>query len=291
MPMEWSQAKRTSRPSIQPVYTYALVLISLAATLGIQGFRYMRVWTPLERHYLPAYLGSLMAGLVRDNSAYTLLQVVTRKGSRVALDSDVVPTMSDSGANAFALTEEAVKHGALRLEFHRAYYNNAEMHVYLGKLIYQNQTLMDLVRPALWSGLVIFFAGILLATYLDHRRSIVLRYGRRPRGPELTTGAQSNHQQSSRGMGFVSKLHTMMDRVLCLNKKVHVPLGKDNTRVLIMKEALPKGPSKLAPVAAGTDVKPQPSGMTQKLTPVEPTPSQNRELEHALPPTPRRFFE
>jgi len=93
------------------------------------------------------------------------------------------PRCRTAERNAFALTEEAVKHGALRLEFHRAYYNNAEMHVYLGKLIYQNQTLMDLVRPALWSGLVIFFAGILLATYLDHRRSIVLRYGRRPRGP------------------------------------------------------------------------------------------------------------
>ncbi len=291
MRMEWGRAKSTGGPSIQPVYTYALVTLSLMATLGIQGFRCMRVWTPLERYYLPAYLGSQLAGVVRGNGSYTLLQVVTRKGSRVALNSDVVPALSNSGENTLALTEEAVKHGALRLEFHRAHYNNAAMHAYLGNLIYQNQTLMDLVRPALWGGLVLFFAGLLPATYLDHKRSIVLRYGKRLRSPELTTGAQSNHQQSSRGMGFVSTLHTMMDQVLGLNKKLHVPLVKDNPRVLNMKEALPKEPPKPAPVATGTDVKPQPSGMRQKLNPVEPTPSQNREMEHALPPTPRRFFE
>ena len=64
-----------------------------------------------------------------------------------------------------------MKHGALRLEFHRAHYDNAEMHAYLGNLIYQNQTLMELVRPALWGGLVLFFAGILPATYLDRKRS------------------------------------------------------------------------------------------------------------------------
>ena len=85
------EQRAQAEPSVQPVYTYALVLISLMATLGIQGFRYMRVWTPLERHYLRAYLGSQMAGVVRDNGSYTLLQVVTRKGSRLALDSDVLP--------------------------------------------------------------------------------------------------------------------------------------------------------------------------------------------------------
>jgi len=137
MRTEWGQAKSTG---VQPVYTYALVLISLVAALGIQGFRLHAVWTPLERHYLPAYLGSQMAGVVRDNGSYTLLQVVTRKGSRVALDSDVVPAMSNSGENTYALTEEAVKHGALRLELHRAYYNNAEMHSYLGKLIIRTKS-------------------------------------------------------------------------------------------------------------------------------------------------------
>ena len=192
MRTEWGRTKSTVGTRTTPVYTYVLALLSVVATLGIQSFRYMRVWTPLERHYLSAYLGSQLAGVVRDSGSYTLLQVVTRKGSRVALDSDVVPAVSNSGENTFAITQEAAKHGALRLEFHRAYYKNAEMHAYLGNWIYQNQTLMDLVRPALWAGLVLFFAGLLPATYLDGKRSSVLRQGSRPRGPQLTTGAQLN---------------------------------------------------------------------------------------------------
>ena len=149
MRMTWGRGERTRGPSIRPVYTYALVLISFIATLGNQGFRYKRVWTPLERHYFPDYLGSQRVGVVRDNGWYTLLQVVTWKGRRLALDSDVVLTVTESGENSFALTEKALKHGALRLESHRGQYNNAEMHAFLGNLIYQNQTFADLVRPAL----------------------------------------------------------------------------------------------------------------------------------------------
>jgi hypothetical protein len=288
--MEWSRAKRTSRPSIQPVYTYALVLISLAATLGIQGFRYMRVWTPLERHYLPAYLGSQMAGIVRDNGSYTLLQVVTRKGSRVALDSDVVPAMSDSGQNVFALTEEAVKHGGLRLEIHRADYNNAEMHAYLGNLIYRNQNLVDLVRLALWGGLVMFFAGVLPATYLDGKRSVAVRNGKKPRSLELIPVAQLNRTRSSRGLGFVNRLHTMLKRVLDINKKVHAPRNKDNPSASIVAEPLSQKPIRM-PAAVGTDNPLRPSSTRREPTPSEQTPIQDQEFKPTVKPTPRRFFE
>jgi len=291
MRMKWGQAMSTGRTSIQPVYTYVLVLISFMATLGTLGVRYMRVWTPLERHYLPAYLGSQVVGVVRENSSYTLLQVVIRKRSRLAMDSDVVPAMSDSGENTFALTGEALKHGALRLELHRAYYNNAEMHAYLGSLIYQNQTVVDLVRPALWTGLVLFFAGLLPATYLDQKRSFALRYGRKLRGPELMPPAQLSRRQSSRGMGVVSSLRTILTRAMGSKKKLHLPLGKDNPCVLTMKAALPEEPPKIATVAAGTDSTPQSSGAPQKPTSIRPAPSQDQNLEHAVKPPERRFFE
>jgi len=113
MRMEWSRTKAGEDRAFSRSTTYALVLISLMATLGIQGFRYMRSGRPLERHYLPAYLGPLMAGLLADNSAYTLLQVVTTEGSRVGhWDSYVVhPRCRTAERIAFALTEEAVKHG------------------------------------------------------------------------------------------------------------------------------------------------------------------------------------
>ncbi|MGB2676344.1 MAG: hypothetical protein WAN12_04600 [Candidatus Acidiferrum sp.] len=288
--MKWSRAKGMRGPSIQPFYTYALALISFMATVGTQGFRYMRVWTPLERHYLLAYLGSQVVGVVRDNGSYALLQVATRKGSRLALDSDVLPTVTESGKNSFALSEEALKHGALRLEFHRGHYNNAEMHAYIGNLIYQNQTLMDLVRPALWIGLVLFFAGMLPATYLDRKRFSAPRYGRKLRGPELMTVAQFNRKHRSRGIGFVNKLRAMLDQMLGLNKKLHVPLSKDNSHVSIMAKALAQEPPKMA-AAAGTEGTPQPSDTRQEPAPLEQKPIQGPEFEHAVKPTARCFFE
>src|ERR1700722_20188758 len=226
MRMQWDRGERTVGPSIRPVYTYALVLISFIATLGIEGFRYKRVWTPLERHYFPDYLRSQIVGVVRDNGWYTLLQVVTRKGSRLALDSDVVLKVTESGENSFALTKEALKHGALHLESHHGHYNNAEMYAFLGNLIYRNQTPTDFFRPALWAGLVLFFAGLLQATYLDHKRSSAVRYGRRLARPDSMNVSQLTRRHRFRGISLVNRRRVVLDRMMGLNKKLPVSPGK-----------------------------------------------------------------
>jgi hypothetical protein len=291
MRMEWGRAKSTFRPNIQPVYTYLLVFLSIVAMLGAQGLRYERVWTPLERHYFGAYSASLIAGVVRDNGWYTLLQVVTRKGSRLALDSDVVPAVGESGENTFALTEEALKHGAMRLEFHRSYCNNSQMHAYLGSWIYQNQTLMDLVRPALWAGLVLFFAGLLPATYLDRKRSNALLYGKKPSGPDLMNLAKLNPRRRFQGCGLVNGKRTMLDRLFSLHKKLPVPIAKESPPVLVPVEPAPQEPVRLAAPNAGIDRGSPACRTRQESAPQEQSPRQEPELEHAVTPTKRRFFE
>jgi len=291
MRMEWSREKSAGRPSIQPVYTYVLVLLSVAAAVGVQGFRYTRVWTPLERHYFGAYLASQIAGVVRDNGRYTLLQVVTRKGCRLALDSDVSPAVTESGENTFALTEEALKHGAMRLEFHRTYCNNSEMHAYLGNWVYQDQTLMDLIRPAIWAGLVLFFAGLVPATYLDRKRSIALRYGKRPSSPDLMNVVKHNPKQRFRGFGLVNEKRPTLDRMFSLHKKLPVPPRKENPSILVPVEPSPQEPVKRAAPNAGIDRGSPASGTRQESASQEQTPSQEPELEHAVSPITRRFFE
>jgi hypothetical protein len=291
MRTKWDRAKSTGGLSIQPAYTYTLLLISFIAILGIQGFRYERVWTPLQRHYLAAYLGSRIGEAVRDNGWYTLLQVVTRKGSRLALDSDVVPVVTESGENTFALAKEALKHGALRLESRRGHYNNAEMHAFLSSLIYHNQATTDLFRPALWAGLVLFFAGVLPATYLDHKRSSAVRYGRKLTCPNSVGVAQLNISRRFRGIRLVNGCREVLDHLLGLNKKPPFPLGKDNPHILLMAEPLPRGPVKIAATTAGTDNRSQPSGPRQESAPLEQTQHQDQKLEHAVASTKRPFFE
>jgi len=140
------------------------------------------------------------------------------EGEPSALDSDVVPAMSDSGQNVFALTEEAVKHGGLRLEIHRADYNNAEMHAYLGNLIYRNQNLVDLSGLLCGAGWSCFSRRV--ASDLSGWQTFCCRaQWKKPRSLELIPVAQLNRTRSSRGLGFVNRLHTMLKRVLDINKK------------------------------------------------------------------------
>ena len=291
MRMEWGRAESTAGPSVQPVYTYALAFLSVVATLGIQGFRCQRVWTPLERYYFGPYLASQIAGVVRDNGSYTLLQVVTRKGSRLALDSDVATAFTETGENTFALTEEALRHGALRLEFHRSYCHNSEMHAYLGNWIYHNQTSMDLVRPALWAGLVLFFAGLLPATYLDRKRSNELRYGKKPSGRYLENVANRNPKHRFRGFGLVNEKRATLDRIFSFHKRLPVPPRKENPSILVPVEPSPQEPVKRVAPNAGVDRGSPASGTRKESASQEQTPSQEPELEHAVAPTKRRFFE
>lgn len=291
MRMQWGRARSSAGPSVQPVYTYVLAFLSVVATLGVQGFRCERVWTPLERHYFGAYLASRTVGIVRDNGWYTLLQVVTRKGSRLALDSDVVPAFTEGGENTFALAEEALKHGAIRLEFHRSYCRNSEMDDYLGNWIYQNQSLMDLVRPALRAGLVLFFVGVLPATYLDRKRSIVLRYGKGPNGRDLVNVANRSPKHRFWGFGLVNEKRTVLDRMVGLHQKLPVPPRKENPSILVPVEPSPQEPVKRAIPNAGIDRDSPASGTRQESASQEQTPSQEPELEHVVAPTKRRFFE
>src|SRR6266478_7695751 len=115
MRAEWGRDERTDWPSSKPVYTIALLILVVAAGAGVECVRFLRVWTPLERYYLLSYVGTEIAGTVRQSGGYTLLEIVTRKESRLALDREVVPVVTDNGEKTFALTSEAVKQGARQL--------------------------------------------------------------------------------------------------------------------------------------------------------------------------------
>ena len=106
-------------PSERGVWTIGAFCVALLSVFAIAGYRYMRVWTPLQRHYLLTYAGTPVAGAFRTDAPYTLLMVVTRKGARLALDSEVEPFVTEKGESTFTLTEEAIKIGDLKFEWRR----------------------------------------------------------------------------------------------------------------------------------------------------------------------------
>jgi len=60
-----------------------------------------------------------VAGTFRRDGWYTLLMAVTRKGTRIALDNEVVPFVTEKGESTFTLTDEAIKIGDLKFEWQR----------------------------------------------------------------------------------------------------------------------------------------------------------------------------
>src|SRR5712664_3355061 len=100
-------------PSDRAVWTIGALCIALLSVFAIAGYRYMRVWTPLQRNYLLTYAGTPVAGAFRTDASYTLLMVVTRKGARLALANEVEPFVTEKGESTFTLPEAAMKTGNL----------------------------------------------------------------------------------------------------------------------------------------------------------------------------------
>ncbi len=165
--------------SAQPAKSVSLIIVLIAALMtgmGIAAYRYEQVWTPLQRQYLYSYVRSAVA--LTSRGPYELWQLVDRTGGRLALDEELVTVTSASGETSFALSETAAKAGATGLVWQREPYDHAALHQFLGRWIYHDQTLIDLVQPAFWGALALFLGGVIGARSeaLIHARALRERY-------------------------------------------------------------------------------------------------------------------
>jgi len=238
MKQEWGREGYAGDwPSDKAVWTIGAFFVALLSMAAICAYRYERVLTPLQRHYLLTYAGTPTAGALRKDGWYTLLAVVTRKDSRLAIDPDVEPVTSASGESTFALTDEAVKTGAVKLEWQRERYDNAKLHELLAHWIYNDQSLTDLARPALWGGLGVFVVGLIVAIPKDAARKRERKLGRRLKGPELVTVAEFNRRNRSDGVGFIQQERSVWERVRGQVHSVNIPRAIESSHIEIMGDS------------------------------------------------------
>ena len=231
----WGREESRGWPSTFPTRTIAALVIALASVVLIGCYRYVEVWTPLQRLYLADYfITSLSPELGPNELKYQLLAIVTRKGSQLALDDDLVPVTSATGESTFALAKKPRKGQLVRLEWERAIYDNVKLHALLGHWIYRDQTLKGLARWPFWGGLGVFLMGFAFAAPKDAERARELRYGRRLKGPELVTGGKFNRRNRSRGIGFTNQERTIAERILGRSRLVCVPRARESSHFLIM---------------------------------------------------------
>jgi hypothetical protein len=206
-----------------------VIFLSVLSVGLIGDFCRAWVWTPLQRYYAPIYTvtGDYRAG--RQVRTYNVLILVTANGSRLAGDTDVV----ERGEYAFVLSDQAIKSGALRVEWQSKAFEKAKLYVLLRHLIYRDKSLLVLSKPAWLGAVVIFFGGLFLAIPKDLARARRLRNGRRLKGPELVTAAQFNRRNKSDGIGF-HQLHRSLLPLRQRSQSVRIPRRIESSHILIM---------------------------------------------------------
>ena len=236
MSREWGRNQYAGEwPNPNAAWTMVTLFLALLSVAAICAYRYAYVLTPLQHFYLKTYIRSGLRAEINlsKTDRYVLLNVVNRKGSRMALDEEVIPVTTATGESTFALTDEAVRMGDRRLVFQQGQYDNAKLHAFLGHWIYRDQTFIGFLRPGLWGGLGVFIVGLLVAIPRDAARTRARKEGRRLKGPELVTVREFNRRNQSHGIGFEQK-QTLLQRVFGKVQTLRLPRAVEPSHILIM---------------------------------------------------------
>lgn len=238
MSYEWGRAAGAGKwQRAVPVWFLSVILLAFGSGVGVWWLRQTFVWTPLQQFYLSAYARSALASsLAIQTGRYRLLLMENRRGSRLAIDEEVVPISTPTGETNVAPSELAHQAGSGRLVWRARMVDHARLHEQLRLYIYADQTLTDLARPSLIAVVVVLIAGLLIAIPRDVQWSRSRRHGRRLKGPELVSVRQFNRRTRANGIRF---LHTpsWAAKLVGLHPALAIPRAIESTHLLIMGDS------------------------------------------------------
>lgn len=230
MKQKWGRERYAGAwPSRKPWWTIAAVLVAVLTGGLIDHWSFGRNWTPLQRYYAPMYAETGDLQTARSLRTYTILALVTRVGTRLAQDTDVIET----GESSFSLAREPAAAGAVRLEWQRREYENATLHALLRHWIYRDRPLDSFTTLAFWVGFGVLVVGLWIAVPRDLARARERRTGRRLKGPELVGAARFNRRSRADGVGFL-QLQSFADKFSGKRRWVRLPRTIESSHVLIM---------------------------------------------------------
>jgi type IV secretory pathway TraG/TraD family ATPase VirD4 len=238
MSYEWGRTAEAGKwQRAVPVWFISVISLALASGIGVWWIRQTFVWTPLQQFYLSAYARSAMASsLAIQTGRYRLLLMDNRRGSRLAIDEEVVPISSATGDATFALSQLAQQAGSGHLVWRDLVVNHARLHADLQVWIYRNQTLTDLARPSLITVFVVLIAGLLVAIPKDVQWSRSRRHGRRLKGPELVSVRQFNRRTRADGIAFAQTAR-LPAKLLGVQPALGIPRTIESSHLLIMGDS------------------------------------------------------
>jgi type IV secretory pathway TraG/TraD family ATPase VirD4 len=236
---EWGRAPEAGRwQRAVPVWLMSVMLMAVASGAGMWWVRQTFFWTPLQQFYLSAYVRSALASslAIRSGRYYRLLLMENRRGTRLAIDEEVIPISTSGGEATFALSELARQAGTGRLVWRDTVVDHARLHTDLEVWIYGNQTLTDLVRPSLITAVAVLIFGLLIAIPKDVQWSRSRRHGRRLKGPELVTARRFNRRMRANGIRFV-QMPRLPARLLGVRSVLKIPRAIESSHLLVMGDS------------------------------------------------------
>jgi Type IV secretion-system coupling protein DNA-binding domain len=229
---KWGRNEATIWPPHGPIYTWGALFLGAVFCAFCLYIRFALWLSPLERYYLPYYLRSDVAGLMRPAGKYQLLYVLDSNGRvRPAHNDDVksgLTAESDGKTIPLELAPDAAKRGARALyrEPIRMYQNKA-LYRYLAQWVYGGLDLTQLFSRALLAGISVLPMLLPFSIRKDIARRKQLRYGRRLRGPEMLEPAAFTEKFQTRGLGLVVNRKGTVIRLPQLAENKHLAMIGD----------------------------------------------------------------
>jgi type IV secretory pathway TraG/TraD family ATPase VirD4 len=235
---EWGRAPDAGRwQRAMPVWFMSITLLALVSGIGMWFLRRTFAWTPLQQFYLSAYTRSALASSLGIRTGrYRVLLMENRRGSRLAIDDEIVPIASSTGETTFALSELAREAGSGRLVWRALVYDHARLNAQLRVWIYADQTLTDLARPSLIAIVVVLLGGLLISIPKDGQMARSRRHGRRLKGPELVSVRQFNRRTRAKGIAFVQTA-SLPATLVGLRSALAIPRAIESSHLLIMGDS------------------------------------------------------
>ena len=206
---QWGRKESIIWPPRGFYYTYGAIFLAVVATGFLTYVDFHLSLSPLEQYYLPYYIRTETAGLVRSTGMYQLLYISDgRSHSRLAMDGDVAAgeTRQLSGRPLpLALSETGLKQG-FRYIFREVQhpYPNSGLHTWLAHWIFSDTSLSALFATPFYCGVLALALQLPFSIRKDIKRRKELRYGRRLKGPILVAARQFTKAVGGNGIGITT---------------------------------------------------------------------------------------
>jgi type IV secretory pathway TraG/TraD family ATPase VirD4 len=228
----WGRKETIIWPRHVPIYTYGTICLAVVVLFVGVCVR-IRLATPLQRYYLPAYERTSVIGsfFPTHRSGYRMLFLGGRGiAPRPAQNDDVMlgRTQEPSGTSIpLVMSEEAQRRGgSILLRGPQRSYVDTRMSAYLRAVVY-GVSLSRFFRPPVLCGALGFMLLLPFAAMKDVQRQKQSKYGRRLKGPEMLTPRQFNKTVKGNGIGFKTDEMKEMIRIPARAEAQHMQIIGD----------------------------------------------------------------